>query len=401
MVDDELAPHQKQRKSVRVQTLTCCRAPTRCTKWRCAHLGGARRRGAQAPRSRALERVGLGVAWITAPTSCRGAAPARSRSASALVNESQNTARRRADREPRLPRRETRSCDSSRVPREARPIGWSARTRHCGACAPPDSHARGKIESDRGWRTVAVNTTSRQPGCALGWPLQEGGLRADVRSRGSGTADGRGWPLRSGATSRILTVDVKSKAWARFHSGCHVRRATNVKSGTRSLPSIRASAQQTWPRAANLVDGGRAQSPAKGKRPLRHVVQSASDHETEYETAKLGYGNANAAVVRPDRTSKNARERMTDTRIRAPLSGTIIAKNVELGTVISSPTTEVGGGPFSSSEPRTPSGAHQGGRDDIGKVKPVCRPRSRWTHIPTQPFEGSVLKSERSVGAAT
>jgi len=35
---------------------------------------------------------------------------------------------------------------------------------------------------------------------------------------------------------------------------------------------------------------------------------------------------------------------MDDTKVRAPASGTIIAKNVDFGTVISSPTKDVGGG---------------------------------------------------------
>src|SRR5213078_4092443 len=66
--------------------------------------------------------------------------------------------------------------------------------------------------------------------------------------------------------------------------------------------------------------------------------------QTEFDQAKLDYANANASVIRARSDLENARDRMTDTKVRAPLAGTIIAKNVELGTVISSPSTDVGGG---------------------------------------------------------
>src|SRR5439155_1534612 len=66
--------------------------------------------------------------------------------------------------------------------------------------------------------------------------------------------------------------------------------------------------------------------------------------QTEYDGAKLDYANANAAVIRAQSDLENSRDRMNDTKLRAPLAGTIITKNVELGTVISSPTTDVGGG---------------------------------------------------------
>ena len=49
-------------------------------------------------------------------------------------------------------------------------------------------------------------------------------------------------------------------------------------------------------------------------------------------------------MVRAQTELENARIQMDDTRIRAPVDGTIIRKQVELGTVISSPTRDVGGG---------------------------------------------------------
>src|SRR5467141_624378 len=118
--------------------------------------------------------------------------------------------------------------------------------------------------------------------------------------------------------------------------------------------------------------------------------------ETEYETANLDYANANAAVVRARTDLENARDRMTDTRIRAPLAGTIIAKNVELGTVISSPTTDVGGGTvlFRMANLDTVQVRTLVDETDIGKVQPGLLATITVDAYPNRPFEGTVLKIE-------
>ena len=64
--------------------------------------------------------------------------------------------------------------------------------------------------------------------------------------------------------------------------------------------------------------------------------EAISITEAEYESAKLGYANANAQVVRAQTDLENARDRMTDTRIRAPLNGTIIQTIRGLGYMLTS-----------------------------------------------------------------
>ena len=58
----------------------------------------------------------------------------------------------------------------------------------------------------------------------------------------------------------------------------------------------------------------------------------------------LEFANAKAEVVRSQVAVENARIALDDTEVRAPVTGTIIEKNVEKGQVISSPTQDVGGG---------------------------------------------------------
>ena len=74
------------------------------------------------------------------------------------------------------------------------------------------------------------------------------------------------------------------------------------------------------------------------------LYQSQSITQQEQETAALNYANAKAEVVGAQVAVENAKIKMADTDVRAPITGTIISKNVERGQVISSPTSDVGGG---------------------------------------------------------
>src|SRR5260370_36209527 len=114
--------------------------------------------------------------------------------------------------------------------------------------------------------------------------------------------------------------------------------------------------------------------------------------QTEYDTGKLDYANANAAVIRARSDLENARDRMNDTKLRAPLAGTIITKNVELGTVISSPTTDVGGGTvlFKMANLDTVQIRALVDETDIGKVSSGLLTTITVDAYPNRPFEGSV-----------
>src|SRR5262245_56363669 len=118
--------------------------------------------------------------------------------------------------------------------------------------------------------------------------------------------------------------------------------------------------------------------------------------QTEHDQARLDFANANAAVIRARSDLDNARDRMNDTKLRAPVSGTIIAKNVELGTVISSPTQDVGGGTllFKMANLDTVQIRALVDETDIGKVQPALRTTITVDAYPNRPFEGSVLKVE-------
>ena len=118
--------------------------------------------------------------------------------------------------------------------------------------------------------------------------------------------------------------------------------------------------------------------------------------ETDYEQSQLEFANSEAQVIGAEVALENARIAMDDTDVRAPVTGTILLKNVEMGMVISSPTQDVSGGTIlmqmadlTSVQVRTLVD-----ETDIGKIRPGMSTRVIVAAYPNQPFQGQVLKIE-------
>ena len=201
----------------------------------------------------------------------------------------------------------------------------------------------------------------------------------------------------SGAIEPVLTVDVKSKASGEI-IGMNVQTGDDVKED-----QLLASIDPRIPRnnlaqaEANLQVAQAQLGNAKAQLARSDTLFKAQAiTQTEYDQAKLDYANANAGVIKARSDLENARDRMNDTKLRAPLAGTIIAKNVELGTVISSPTTDVGGGTvlFKMANLDTVQIRALVDETDIGKVQSGLLTTITVDAYPNRPFEGTVLKVE-------
>ena len=66
--------------------------------------------------------------------------------------------------------------------------------------------------------------------------------------------------------------------------------------------------------------------------------------DKEFEDIEENFVQAKSTLVRTEVTFENAKIALDDTVVRSPVSGTIISRPVEVGQVISSPTSAVGGG---------------------------------------------------------
>jgi HlyD family secretion protein len=100
--------------------------------------------------------------------------------------------------------------------------------------------------------------------------------------------------------------------------------------------------------------------------------------------------------VRAQVSVENSRIALDDTEVRAPVTGTVIEKNVEKGQVISSPTTDVGGGTVLLKMADLSSVQVKALVDetDIGKIQPGQDATVTVAAYPNQPFKGKVLKIE-------
>ena len=126
------------------------------------------------------------------------------------------------------------------------------------------------------------------------------------------------------------------------------------------------------------------------------LLQSGTFNDVDYEQTVLEFANAKAEVVRAQVAVENARIALDDTEVRAPITGTIIEKNVEKGQVISSPTQDVGGGTelLKMADLRSVQVRALVDETDIGKIIPDQNAVIEVAAYPNQPFEGRVLKIE-------
>jgi HlyD family secretion protein len=202
------------------------------------------------------------------------------------------------------------------------------------------------------------------------------------------------------ATGTILpdtVVEVKSKASGeilemKVETGQNVERGTLLVRVDRRTPRNRLNQAE----ADLVVAKARLENAEAQRARADELFKSQSISQEEHETAVLAVANAKAAVVGAQVAADNARIAMEDTDVLAPITGTIIAKSVERGQVISSPTSDVGGGTvlLKMADLNLVQVRTLVDETDIGKIRPGLRASVTVGAYPNQPFEGSVLKIE-------
>ena len=126
------------------------------------------------------------------------------------------------------------------------------------------------------------------------------------------------------------------------------------------------------------------------------LFKSQTLTQTDVEQTQLEFANAESQVVSTRVAVENARITLSDTDVRAPITGTVIEKTVEPGTVIASTTQNVSGGTtlMKMADLTTVQVRTRVDETDIGKIQPGMRTRVTVAAYPNQPFDGEVLKIE-------
>jgi HlyD family secretion protein len=201
----------------------------------------------------------------------------------------------------------------------------------------------------------------------------------------------------SGAVQPDTTVEVKSKASGEIlqlnaETGDVVKRgAPLVRVDPRNARNALAQAQADLDVARAKLSNATSQ---KGR--ADELFKSQSISQQEHEQALLDYADAKSQVVNAQVAVDNARIQLEDTDVRAPITGTVLEKDVERGTVIASATSNVSGGTtllkmadLNQVQVRTLVD-----ETDIGKVQPGQAATVTVDAYPQRPFTGTVLKIE-------
>src|SRR3989442_6130879 len=148
----------------------------------------------------------------------------------------------------------------------------------------------------------------------------------------------------AGAIQPVLTVDVKSQASGaitemRHQTGDDVRPGELLALIDPRLP------RNALDQAEASLEQAKAQYENAAAQLAREdtLYKAQAITQNEYENAKVAYATAKAGLVNAATNKQDAQVAYEQTRVTAPLAGTVIQKNVELGTVISSPLHDVGG----------------------------------------------------------
>jgi HlyD family secretion protein len=201
----------------------------------------------------------------------------------------------------------------------------------------------------------------------------------------------------SGTIQPILTVDVKSQASGAI-TDMRAQTGDDVKPGQLLAVIDPRLPKSSLDQARANLDVARAQYDNASRQWAREdtLFKSAAVTETEYENARVAFAQAKAALVNAQTNLSDAQIAYSQTRVTAPLVGTVIKKNVELGTVISSPTRDVSGGTvlFQMANLDTVQVQSMVDETDIGKVQAGLPVTITVDAYPNRPFQGQVLKIE-------
>jgi HlyD family secretion protein len=201
----------------------------------------------------------------------------------------------------------------------------------------------------------------------------------------------------AGAIEPVTTVEVKSKASGEI-TEVLVETGDAVRPGQRLIQVDPRVPRNALTQAEADLEVAKAQL-ANAESQLRRsedLFRTQSITEQEYDNARLAAANARAQLVRAQRSLEDAKIAFEDTDVRAPIAGVIIERNVEIGTVISSATSNVGGGTvlLRMANLDTVQVRALVDETDVGKIQPGMDVSILVDAYPNRPFQGRVLKIE-------
>jgi HlyD family secretion protein len=201
----------------------------------------------------------------------------------------------------------------------------------------------------------------------------------------------------AGTIEPVTTIEVKSKASGEIieiavETGDRVERGDLlVRVDQRVARNALTQAEADLEVSEAQLDNARSQFE---RSESLHATQFISDEE--YEAARLAFANARASLVRSQRSLEDARISYEDTEVRAPATGIVLSRNVEVGSVIQSASQNVSGGSvlLRMADLDTVQVRTLVDETDIGKLSGGLPVTITVDAYPGRGFDGTVLKIE-------
>ena len=201
----------------------------------------------------------------------------------------------------------------------------------------------------------------------------------------------------TGVLQPVRVVEVKSKASGEIVA-LPVETGDYVNAGAILARLYPRDAQNQYEQARADVEAARARLASADSefRRAESLKNAQLLPESDWESKRLEVINARAQLVRAQTNMEIAADRLRETTVIAPVSGRIIEKGVELGSVVSSAVSQVSGGTtlMKMADLREVEIRALVDETDIGKVQQGQEVRIRVDAYPGQAFRGSIQKIE-------
>ncbi|HEU4725474.1 MAG TPA: efflux RND transporter periplasmic adaptor subunit [Candidatus Eisenbacteria bacterium] len=201
----------------------------------------------------------------------------------------------------------------------------------------------------------------------------------------------------TGTVEPMNLVEVKSKASGQIVS-MPVEVGSHVKAGQLLAQIDPVDVRNQFRQASAALEAAQVSARvatdqrARAEQLFRGGILTAPEHES----ALLTDASAQSALVRARTDLENARLRLEDATVRAPISGTVLAKPVSVGQVIASATSSVSGGTtlLQMADLRSIRVRVLVPESDIGAVRDGMTATVTVDAYPNRPFEGRIEKVE-------
>jgi len=148
-----------------------------------------------------------------------------------------------------------------------------------------------------------------------------------------------------GVVQPINKVEIKSKASGRIEQ-LNFQEGDAVKEGDLLIALDQRTTLNDYEQAKAELEVARAsaQQQENNSRRSLELFEKKLLSEQDRDQAHVEYVRAKSTLVKAEAALSSADERLRDTRIRAPITGIILTKDVEMGQIIASGVSNVGGG---------------------------------------------------------